>query len=152
MDKVETWDEDVRKKLGDIPSAKAENPHQQRIVFALFVGAIYSLGTRLKAQDRKYFNANPKNSCGLKAPFGFSHQKNHNLFDLWKVAECRNAQRGTLRASNDCLFRIIRKRTIELKKNVLILKNISAFFQAIYILCRFTFLVPFFTGRFFSTA
>ena len=31
MDNVEPWDEDVRKKLGDIPSAKAENPQQQHI-------------------------------------------------------------------------------------------------------------------------
>ena len=28
-DNVKTWDEDVRKKLGDIPSAKAENTHQK---------------------------------------------------------------------------------------------------------------------------
>ena len=30
MDNVETWDEDVRKKLRAIPSAKAENPHHQQ--------------------------------------------------------------------------------------------------------------------------
>ena len=30
VDNVGTWDEDVRKKLGAITSAKAENPHQQQ--------------------------------------------------------------------------------------------------------------------------
>ena len=30
MDNVETGDEDVRKNLGAIPSAKAVNPHQQQ--------------------------------------------------------------------------------------------------------------------------
>ena len=30
MDNVETEDEDVRKNLGAIPSAKAVNPHQQQ--------------------------------------------------------------------------------------------------------------------------
>ena len=30
MDNVETWDEDVRKKLGAIPSAKAENSHHHQ--------------------------------------------------------------------------------------------------------------------------
>ena len=34
MDNVETWDEDVRKKLGDIPSAKAENPQQEQQVWS----------------------------------------------------------------------------------------------------------------------
>ena len=29
MDNIGTWDEDVRKKFRDIPSAKAENPHQK---------------------------------------------------------------------------------------------------------------------------
>ena len=36
MDNVETWDEDVRKKLGAIPSAKAENPHQQQLYSQLY--------------------------------------------------------------------------------------------------------------------
>ena len=30
MDNVESGDEDVRKNLGAIPSAKAVNPHQQQ--------------------------------------------------------------------------------------------------------------------------
>ena len=30
MDNLETGDEDVRKNLGAIPSAKAVNPHQQQ--------------------------------------------------------------------------------------------------------------------------